>query len=89
MLGSNIQDQANDVTFDGNGNIVSLIDAADGTTSAEYAYGPFGEVIKAAGVAVAANPFGFSTKYQDAESGLLYYGLRYVTVQLRRGDAGA
>jgi RHS repeat-associated protein len=38
--------------------------------------GPFGEVIRATGPMAKANPFRFSTKYQDDESDLLYYGHR-------------
>jgi RHS repeat-associated protein len=65
------------VAFDGNGNVGSLIDAATGTVAAQYEYGPFGEVIRATGSMARANPFRFSTKYQDDESDLLYYGYRY------------
>ena len=39
--------------------------------------GPFGEVIRATGPMAKANPFRFSTKYQDDETDLLYYGYRY------------
>ena len=39
--------------------------------------GPFGEVIRATGSMARANPFRFSTKYQDDESDLVYYGYRY------------
>jgi RHS repeat-associated protein len=39
--------------------------------------GPFGEVLRATGPMAKANPFKFSTKYQDDESDLLYYGERY------------
>jgi len=63
--------------FDGNGNLASLINAADGTTLANYEYGPFGEVIRNSGPMAKNNPMRFSTKYQDDESDLLYYGYRY------------
>ena len=63
--------------FDGNGNVAALVNAADGTILANYEYGPFGEVIRATGPMAKANPFRFSTKYQDDESDLLYYGYRY------------
>jgi len=63
--------------FDGNGNIIGLVDAADGSLTATYEYDPFGNVIKANGPAANAQPFGFSTKYTDSETGLNYYGLRY------------
>lgn len=63
--------------FDGNGNVVALVIAVDGTLTANYDYGPFGEVIRATGPMAKANPMRFSTKYQDDESDLLYYGYRY------------
>jgi len=40
-------------------------------------YGPFGEVIRQTGPMAKVKPFRFSTKYQDDESDLLYYGYRY------------
>ncbi|HEY5915662.1 MAG TPA: RHS repeat-associated core domain-containing protein [Verrucomicrobiae bacterium] len=39
--------------------------------------GLFGEVIRATSPMVKANPFRFSTKYQDDETDLVYYGYRY------------
>ena len=39
--------------------------------------GPFGEVIRKTGTMSTVNPFRFSTKYQDDETDLLYYGHRY------------
>ena len=65
------------VAYDGNGNVAALVNTADGTTLASYEYGPFGEVIRATGPMARNNPFRFSTKYQDDESDLLYYGYRY------------
>jgi RHS repeat-associated protein len=63
--------------YDGNGNITALTKASDGTESARYEYGPFGEVIRMTGTYARSNPFRFSTKFTDDESGLLYYGYRY------------
>ena len=63
--------------FDGNGNVLGLVSAADGTVAAQYAYGPFGDVIRSTGPLAIRNPFRFSTKYQDDETDLLYYGYRY------------
>jgi RHS repeat-associated protein len=40
-------------------------------------YGPFGEVLRATGPMAKANPFRFSTKYQDDDTDLLYYGYCY------------
>lgn len=64
------------LTYDGNGNVRGLRDAAGGIAAA-YEYGAFGETLTATGAASGSNPFRFSTKYADAESGLLYYGYRY------------
>ncbi len=64
------------VAYDGNGNVTALVKASDGTVSANYEYGPFGELLRATGLMAKANPFRFSTKYQDDESDLLYYGFR-------------
>jgi RHS repeat-associated protein len=63
--------------FDGNGNVMALVNAADGTSVANYAYGPFGELMQKTGLMANNNPFRFSTKYQDDESDLLYYGYRF------------
>jgi RHS repeat-associated protein len=70
--------------YDGNGNVVALIDVASGALAASYEYGPFGEPLKSTGPAAALNPFRFSTKYTDAETGLLYYGFRYYNTSTRR-----
>ena len=69
--------------FDGNGNVMALVNAADGTSVSNYAYGPFGELIQQTGIMARNNPIRFSTKYQDDESDLLYYGYRYYKPSLR------
>jgi RHS repeat-associated protein len=63
-------------TFDGNGNVTALI-ATNGAVVAQYEYGPFGQLLRMTGPQAKANPFRFSTKFQDDETGLLYYGYRY------------
>ena len=62
--------------YDGNGNVTALTSAA-GVVQAAYTYGPFGETLRAVGPLAQANPWRFSTKYQDDETGLLYYGYRF------------
>jgi len=62
--------------YDGNGNVTGLVKASDPTVITKYEYGPFGELIRASGAMAKANPFRFSTKYQDEESDYLYYGYR-------------
>jgi len=62
--------------------------------SASYEYGPFGENRSTTGeLGVPAeggthqgqrNPFRFSTKFTDAETGLLYYGYRYYSPSMGR-----
>ena len=62
---------------DGNGNVATSL-ATDGSgLTAQYEYGPFGELLRATGPMAKSNPFRFSTKYQDDETDLLYYGYRY------------
>ena len=63
--------------YDGNGNVLGLVNAHDGTTAAQYDYGPFGELLRANGKMARANPMRFSTKFCDDETGFLYYGHRY------------
>ena len=63
--------------YDGNGNVVGLVNAATGQWAAQYEYGPFGEPIRATGPVAFVNPFRFSTKYCDDETSHYYYGYRY------------
>ncbi|HEX7861322.1 MAG TPA: RHS repeat-associated core domain-containing protein [Verrucomicrobiae bacterium] len=65
------------VSFDGNGNVLSLTSGTTATEKARYDYGPFGEPIRGTGVMARKNPFRFSTKFTDNESELVYYGYRY------------
>jgi RHS repeat-associated protein len=64
------------VAFDGNGNVAALADAASTNILAHYEYGPFGELLRATGPMAKANPFRFSTKYQDDETDLMMYPAR-------------
>ncbi len=70
--------------YDANGNVGQLVDAADGAIAAHYEYGSFGKLLAASGPEAAQNPFRFSTKYFDAETGLYYYGYRYYSPELGR-----
>ena len=64
---------------DGSGHVVALATMIEGiaTLVAEYAYGPFGELIYAKGPMAQINPIRYATKYYDVETGLYYWGLRY------------
>ncbi|NOY45966.1 MAG: RHS repeat-associated core domain-containing protein [Deltaproteobacteria bacterium] len=68
--------------YDANGNVGQLVDTATGAVTAHYEYDPFGNVTYATGPA--DNPFRFSTKYHDDETGLVYYGYRYYSPELGR-----
>lgn len=65
--------------YDGNGNITALVNSSTGAVAAAYEYSPFGEPLRADAPdsVVADQPFRFSTKYTDSETGLVYYGRRY------------
>jgi len=69
--------------YDANGNVGQLIDSA-GSIAAHYEYDPYGKLLKAEGGMAAENPFRFSTKYFDDETGLGYWGYRYYSPELGR-----
>jgi len=62
-------------TFDGNGNVSEYFDK-DGTQVAHFEYDPFGRIVNSTG-SPENFPYRFSTKPQDFETGLFYYGYRY------------
>lgn len=68
--------------YDANGNVHGLLDSG-GTIVASYDYGPFGETLQRKG-SYTTNPFGYSTKYTDAETGFIYYGQRYYNPETGR-----
>lgn len=72
------------VMGDGNGNVTGLVDMGAGTQVAWYEYGPFGEGLRVSGPWAWANPFRFSTKFQDEETDLYYYGYRYYNASTGR-----
>jgi len=51
--------------YDGNGNVMVLINAATGAESAHYEYGPFAESLRVTGPMAKLNPIRFSTQYAD------------------------
>jgi RHS repeat-associated protein len=67
-----------------NGNVTLLVDTATGQSAATYDYGPFGEPIRQSGEYALLNPYRFSTKYTDDETGWLDYGMRYYIPALGR-----
>ena len=70
--------------YDGSRNIVGLYDQT-GALVASYEYDAFGRIIlQSSGDYSDDNPFRFSTKYTDDETGLVYYGHRYYEPELGR-----
>jgi len=63
--------------YDGNGNVAALVNVANGAEVEHYEYDPFGNPLKSHGSIIKTNSFKFSTKYQDDDTGILYYGYRY------------
>lgn len=71
--------------YDGNGNLAALYDAVgSGAAAAIYEYSPFGELLRAEGSYAKENPFRYSTKFTDDETGLVNYGHRYYSPSLGR-----
>ena len=67
---------------DGNGDVAALVNAANGNISGQYEYGAFADgspegTLRVSWPMGVTNHLRFSTKYQDDESGLVYYGERY------------
>ena len=69
--------------YDANGNVMQYVDSS-GAVVASYAYDAFGRTLAAAGPLADAFPYRFSTKYHDAETGLIYYGYRFYSPSLMR-----
>lgn len=78
-----IADHASGKTFlpcyDGNGNVVALVNGSSGALAACYEYSPYGEFLRCESPdpVVADQPFRYSTKFYDGETGLYNYGMRY------------
>jgi RHS repeat-associated protein len=70
-------------SYDANGNITDLVDT-NGAVVAHYEYDPYGNTISQSGAQADANPFRFSSKYWDGETGFYYYGYRFYIPSLGR-----
>ena len=69
-------------THDGNKNVSEAVAAASGTNAtvevvAHYDYAAFGAVIAQKGDCAEANPWRFSSEYEDTDLGLVYYNYRH------------
>ncbi len=70
--------------YDTNGNVHAMIKASNGAIAVSYEYDAFGRTLREHGEYKDKNPFRFSTKYTDLETGLIYYGLRYYSPSMGR-----
>jgi len=84
LMVTNAEDLTYYPTFDGNGNVMGYYAANTGASVVEFEYGPFGELIRSTGKKKDDFSFRFSTKYEDAETRLLYYGYRYYNAETVR-----
>ena len=73
-----------DYLFDGNGNVVQEILRTDGAINAHYEYDPFGNTVVALRLDATDNPFRFSTKWFDNDTGLGYWGYRWYSPEMVR-----
>jgi RHS repeat-associated protein len=67
--------------YDGKGNVTALVDGSQ-AVAATYAYGPFGQVMARGGTL--DQPYQFSTKRYDDQTGLAYFGYRFYSPELGR-----
>ena len=63
--------------YDRNGNVSGLVDSTTRKKSATYDYDAFGQLVVSYGEYAKNNPFTYSTKHTDFDSGLCYYGYRW------------
>ncbi len=80
----NSQPSTHCVSYDGNGNVVALHNAADGVESAAYEYGPFSEPIRVTGPLASLMPLRFSTMFEDSVTGDRKYLFRDYTPSIGR-----
>ena len=65
------------LTYDGNGNVTTLVKKDTSTLLAEYEYTAFGRTLTKSGKHANDNLYRFSTKPQEAHNNWYYYGYRY------------
>jgi RHS repeat-associated protein len=70
--------------YDGNGNVMGLMRGDNGDYNSQFEYGPFGESLRETETLSKRNRMRFSTKYQDEETELYYYGYRYYNASTGR-----
>jgi len=63
--------------YTNNGNVRGYWEIDTDALVAEFEYGAFGELLKATGEKVSKHPLRWSTKYEDTETAMVYYGYRF------------
>ncbi len=66
--------------YDAGGNVGQVVDTDNDNIEVKYEYDPYGRRTNTAVGGELEQPFRFSTKFFDAESGLHYFGYRYSTL---------
>jgi len=64
--------------IDAIGSLIGLVKYSDGSLFGAQEYGPFGELICSSENLKNIRTIGFSSKFEDQETGLIYYGYRYM-----------
>lgn len=62
--------------YDGKGHVTTVLDK-DRNVKAAYDYSPYGVLIGSAGDPTFKQPYQYSTKRTDAETGIIYFGYRF------------
>ena len=83
LLAANLDGTTALYRYDANGNVGQLV-ATNGDLLAHYEYDPFGNTVVATGVDATDNPFRFSTKWFDNDTGLGYWGYRWYSPGMGR-----
>ena len=68
---------------DANGNVTGLAET-NGAVVARYDYDPYGNLMAMSGDQAEANPFRFSSKHWEEETGFYYYGYRFYSPEMGR-----
>ena len=84
LLAASLEGSTVAYCHDANGNVMQLANVTDGTLVAAYEYSPFGETVVSTGPLAKANPFRFSTKWFDNDTGLGYWGYRWYSPGMGR-----
>lgn len=70
--------------YDAVGNVIGLSTIMYNQKAATYEYTPFGGLMADYGSGASQNPFRFSTKYRDEETGLIDFGYRFYNPETGR-----